>query len=350
MASIKVFSEEDGQKWEMLVKNSMHSDVHFLPGFMRVLGRHINATPHLFIYGSGKKYVLYPFFKRKTGFKEAGYVKDTYDTISLWYYGGYIFCGKITPVFFNGFLEAFSAYCKKQGIVSEFCRLNPYLDYGNPLHAIGLRPSGNIVGIDLSKNLDEILGSFSGSARREINNSFRDHIEIVCGNSNELVDTFFNIYTLSMERKKAKPFYFFPKDFFLGLRDYFKENFILITALKEGNILSSFLFLHENGIMYYMLSGRNNSKKIGLAVKRIVFEAVKLAKEKNARVLDLGGEYENGSLMAFKTHFSKKLFLRQDYRKIHDLTAYNRLCTLANLKMEELKYENSRFFPEYRLQ
>ncbi len=342
----EIISLKESKKWKALVEKTVQRDIHFLPEYASVFGEHIDAEPLLFFFGSGENFVLCPFFKRRIiAPKET---KAYWDITSAWYYGGCLSHGNVTKEFVREFFAAFSVYCRKENIVSEFCRLNPYLDQKAFKSEIRLEESGNVVGVELEGEIDNIFRQFSCSCKRDIRLSEKKGVEIIVDNSEESVKEFYKIYTESMERMNAKKFYFFSLDFLLRLKDAFGKDFLLITAKKDGKTLSSFVFLQKYGRMYYFLSGRDPEQEKLRPSQRIIFEAIKIGKQNNVELLDLGGESAKGTLLSFKAHFSKKTFPRFDYKKVHNIEAYEKLCNLNLGKGFRPKLEKADFFPEYR--
>jgi hypothetical protein len=223
-----------------------------------------------------------------------------YDLETAYGYGGFY-----TNSGDKEFLEkAFNSYklkCNEERIIAEFIRFHPFNDF--PVYSELLEfnlQDRDIVVVNLTTNL---LSNYSKKTRYIIRQATKN---IECGISYEL-DTFFNIYQLTMLKNKADEFYFFSKEFFLRLLD--NESVSLYAATLDGKIVSMALFIFGEDFAHYHLSANTEeSYKYGAnyALLQYVFEQ---AQKKEKKYVILGGgttSNDEDSLLKFKKKFSKE--------------------------------------------
>lgn len=146
-------------------------------------------------------------------------------------------------------------------------------------------PTTTII-VDLMRNEKEIFKSFSEAKRRGVRKAMKNGISV---SVSEDIDAFIKIrerqfYPLGILIKKEMHMLwqnFFPK----------KADLLLAKTSSEKFVAGILLLYHNHTAYYWFASSLPLGKKL-FAPTLLVWEAIKLAKQKNCRVLDFEGVYD----------------------------------------------------------
>lgn len=345
-------------KWNSVIDTFGFKDGFVSAEYASISKDYFGNEPILFVYAEGKNRIAYFFIKRTINdlpFIPKEMAGNHYFDIISPEYGGPIIeiseCADKEKLIKN-FFDEFEIFCKSNNIVTEFCRLNPF----NPIldaiiHLRGARKNRDTVYIDLSKEKTEIWQNFRKGARSSVNKATRSGVVIKQEKSEECIEKMYEIYTSTMQRRKALGEYFFKKKYFEMLVCRLKDKIDLYTAWYDDKIISSSLFLSYGNICHYFFSGTNEEYFNVCPANLILNEAIFTAKEKGFKIFHLGGGYQpNDSLFDFKTSFSKNTAAFYTYDKIYDKSVYEALCKAKKDYDKTNGKENLRpgYFPEYR--
>jgi lipid II:glycine glycyltransferase (peptidoglycan interpeptide bridge formation enzyme) len=338
----------DEKAWKKLVDKSAHRDIHSLPGYVGLLAVHLGGEPVLFYWGDDDNYIIWPYIKRKINSRSQNY----FDLVSSWYYGGPLINGELDIDIIKQYFKEFTNYCQSNNIITEFSRFHPDIDNHikfEPL--LQLNRIGVVVWLDLNQDLEHILyNSFEKRARTAVRRSERSGVEVIIDSSDEYLKAFHELYTRSMDAKKAREFYYFDLQFITDMRNTLSDNFTLICVKHEDNITGGSIFIHGYDKMYYYLSARDPDLDKAAANNRVLYEAIKFGQAKNLNIFDLGGGPEGSSLLRFKQSFSKNIKDLYGYNKVHDTSVYQQLCLEKGINKSDLNFDRASFFPEYRME
>lgn len=360
-------------RWNTLLEPISNKDIYFTPDYMKLfenkseVSQDFGGEPLLAFYGNDNEYILYPFFKRpindlifyKSMSLNYGLI---YDIISPWYFSGILFYTSniktANPVLINNILHDFfinfHEYCIKQNIISEFMRFHPFIN--NHILLSGefenVKKSQEVVYIDLSLDKDTIINNFKKSNRNCITKSRRSHVNVYQSRNITDIDSFFQLYTRTMECVNANNRYFFPKSFLYNIFDSLGESATLFIAEYETKPIAASLFLNNCGFVHYYLSGSDSDYGKLCPTNLLLHEAIMWAKDAGYKLFELGGGYKkDDSLYNFKSSFSKTTADFYTYRKIHNTEIYASLCAYRD---EYYKIKGftpnleSDYFPAYR--
>lgn len=170
--------------------------------------------------------------------------------------------------------------------------------------------------INLQDSLDSIIEGFSSTRRNEIRKSLKENVlRIEHGNTEDLYIRFYNLLKETMKRTKGTcP----PFDFFIRIRKEMGNtgNAIVFLSCFEDKDLSGILLLNAGkNVIYQWAALANEEKFIRLnPQKRLIYEAIKWAKQEGYHYFDLGGvslDQPKGSkkwgIWNFKQSFGGKL-------------------------------------------
>src|SRR5690606_24203316 len=91
-------------------------------------------------------------------------------------------------------------------------------------------------------------------------------------------ETFFDIYTETMNHVNASNFYFFTKSYFDNFRNLLKDNHKLLVAKYEGQIICAMLLMFKGQYAHYHLSGRRTAFSKLAANNLMLHEAIRVSK------------------------------------------------------------------------
>jgi lipid II:glycine glycyltransferase (peptidoglycan interpeptide bridge formation enzyme) len=159
----------------------------------------------------------------------------------------------------------------------------------------------------------------------------------------EFLDTFISIYYETMGRTGACDYYFFPKQYFLQLKENLGDAVRLYIAEAKGEVIAAAIFLLSNKIIQYHLSGALSAFLSLSGAKVIIDEVRRWGTDNGFFWFHLGGGVSSveDSLFRFKAGFSKLRFQFQVIKWIIDPMVYNEA-------IKRSKQLDSCFFPAYR--
>lgn len=175
--------------------------------------------------------------------------------------------------------------------------------------------------IDLAPDEDKIFKSFSEAKRRAVRRALKNEISIMIADD---IESFIKI--------RGRQFY--PMGFLIAREMkmlwknfYPKKADLLLARTKDGNEVAGILLLYHNSIAYYWFASALREGKKLFAPTLLVWEAVKRAKKKGAKILDFEGIYDERFPKAsqswrgftkFKEGFSSKkvVYMENFYLKI----------------------------------
>jgi hypothetical protein len=247
----------------------------------------------------------------------------------------------------SNFVEELSVFFKEQKIISVFSRLNPFIkNQETILNALGeVSKIGNLVNIDITKNLDRQRTLFSKITKRHINKANK-FLEIkICKEKNDL-KVFKNLYYENMDRVNAKDEYYFSEEYFHELVNStdFKTDVIFAIDKQSGEIISAAIMIKTNKIIQYHLSGTKTAY-LKLSPLRLLIDKMRInGTNEKFKYFNLGGGLGNreDDLFRFKSSFSKDFKSFEVWRYIVNKEVYN------NLVQENGVNINLDFFPLYR--
>lgn len=276
------------------------------------------------------------------------------DVTSIYGYPGPI-TKNITENFDNtNFRIQLNELFHENNIISAFSRLNPYIPNQEIcLNKMGeVLKMGNVVNIDLIKNLDTQKHSYRKRLKTHINKS-RRYCTVVKASTKEEVLDFMDIYYENMRRVNAKKQYFFNKEYFFGLKNSndFKTEILLAVNNETEQVIAGAMFIKKGDIVQYHLSGAKEDQLNLYPIKLLIDEMRIIATREGYRYFNLGGGVGNkeDSLFEFKSGFSKDFKQFKLWEYIVDEKIYHDLVKEKQEKECVILYKKcSEYFPCYR--
>lgn len=258
-----------------------------------------------------------------------------FDMSSPYGYSGY-FTNSQDPTFIKKAIEAQSLKAQGKNIIAEFIRFNPYQNhqiFSDFLDFYALEKQMVEVDMDCQKRWEGYQSRLKGKIRKSLSS-------LKIQQSNDL-ESFFKLYTQTMQRNQAQDFYFFSREYFQNLSKL--DGFVMFEAIYGKEICAMAIFLCDKDRSYYHLGANatitlaNNLNAMG-AIFETFFQ---YAETKGIVSCLLGGGRTarlDDSLLQYKKQYSPTLIDFYIGGKIYDQQAY---CELSR------ESENN-FFLKYR--
>ena len=350
---LRVFGLDDEVLWRDIVKSFARHDVYHLPEYTKAFRLHGDGEPQLIYYESGDTRAINVVMKRDiaeaapfTGRLPEG---AHYDFATPYGYGGFLVEGDCSKAAMDRLNAAYTEYSLDSSVVSEFVRFHPLLNNQNGLEPLyQIIPMGRTITLDLSSP-DVIMGNIRGVTRNRIRKAQSNHIVVENGWSPELLAQFYSIYTETMERTNAQPYYFFSPAFFECVHTTLKDNATMFYATIEGLIVAMELVLYCNGKIHTHLRASKREYHHLCPIPLTTYSVAIWGCENGYKEYHLGGGLGSAedSLLRAKANFNVNSPTRFfTGRRIFDRDSYDDLLRLRN----ELCQTDPRpgFFPEYR--
>ena len=271
-----------------------------------------------------------------------------YDIITPYGFGGPMVIESTAKTqLIQDYKEAFSLYCKKENIVSEFVRFHPIENNDFREHFDGkVEYVGPQIIRDLSHEMNE---NISKRILKQYRSNCRKGMQVEFDQTGERLDDFLDIYYSTMERNNAQDYYYFDQAFFHELHEKMKGNFVYTFILMDGIPISGGLILYEETYAYGFLGGtREGYYDLGPNVNMLI-EEIKWLKDHGLSYYLLGGGYKGNKdgIYQFKRKFANNS--EHDYyigKKIHDSDRYEELVKTRFKKTSDQL--DTSYFPAYR--
>ena len=232
-------------------------DVFYLPEYAHLFELHGDGRACCFVYWeSPDRFVLYPLHLRFIrDIPEFRHVDPEWtDIISPYGYGGYLASHR--DIDWARFFTVFRDWCRERRVVSELTRFHPLLgNFDSCRPFIPTHRSSEVVVIDLQGGPEKIWQGFSPSCRNKIRKAQKHGVTIQVDETLEHLDDFHRLYTETMDRVRAREYYYFSRSWLESLKELLAGRAVLFNAFREGRVIASSLFLHKGDFAHYFLSG-----------------------------------------------------------------------------------------------
>lgn len=354
-----MFSIIDGNNertWLEILAGFTEKDVYYLPAYNRICKDNGDGNPFAAYYENGSGKVFYPFIERDIlelpFLAGSNQWRGNKDITTPYGFGGPLIsckdpCGN---ELLKEFRNHFNRYCQERKIVSEFIRFHPLLEnHAGHTDILSCTLNRQTVAVDLQKGPDNIWENMSSTCRNRIRKARRNQVQVDFSDTESDIREFIRLYTLTMDKLKAKQYYYFSPEYFFGLKKHLKESFVLANARVGGKVIASGIIFCCGSFMNYHLGG-SDENQLNMAPNNLLFfETARFGAEKGFKYLHLGGGHSNNdSLHKFKLGFApdgrKEFWVGQ---QIHLPDVYQFLKD-AWKKYNKGNDADNRFFPIYR--
>ena len=335
-------------EWTGLLGDVEH-DVYHLPGYVELSAAleepRERPEARAIIAREGRRALLLPIVLR-----DIPGADGLRDAVSPYGYPGPLFLGGIDTAFGAAASAAIVARLREAGVVSLFVRTHPLLnrDLGGLASAGTIVEHGETVSIDLTASTEAIWSATQSGHRNEINRAIRAgahaHLDPEWAHEAAFVD----LYRATMHRLGASARYLFGLDYVRSLRAVLGPRLHLCVVELDGALAAAGLFTETCGIVQYHLSGSDPAFARQSPTKLMLHYIRGLMKERDNRVLHLGGGLQGAedSLFRFKAGFSNQRQPFRTWRVVVDPDRYAALARATHPGTDPA--DASGFFPIHR--
>jgi hypothetical protein len=348
-------TKEGIEKYKYLLSESDIGDPYFLIDYINVFDKgYKNLRCFLYKNNETEAIIFMPGYLNPIVIdnEETG----NFDFITTYGYSGPCFVNEVLESDILDFWKSVDYWYKKNKVVCEFIRFNLS---NNHLHYSGncLPTMLNIKGKILEEE-EAQWNSFNRKVRKNVNKAKRDnlysHISYEKITDNEIV-VFFEIYTATMVRAKAKNVFFYSIDEFKKFIKNNPQNCAICTVFFNEIPISSELILISKDSIYSFLGGTNESFFEKRPNDFLKVEIINWARKNNLKFYILGGGYgfEDGIFNYKKAFFPNDVVNYYTGRKIVNKDIYIELLDKTNkfrvsIGLSNIELEDESFFPQYR--
>ncbi len=342
---IKVYTLEQSEQWDAIVRTFNTYDVYWLSGYVRAFQIHGDGDPLLFFFDDGDTRGINVVMKRDLAknehFRETIEEGQYFDFSTPYGYGGWIIEGEDTEKLF----EAYTSWLERNEIISEFVRFHPMIkNHEECKDFYEVVQLGEVVHMDLSSP-EVIWNNIISKNHNMIRKAEKNDIRVYNGRFPEIYKRFRDIYNGTMDKDNAESYYYFDEEFYDSVLDDLPQNAQVFFAEKDRVVIAASIMLTANGRMNYHLSGSLKEYNSLAPTNLLLYNAALWGCANGYRTLYLGGGVGSGedSLFRFKRTFYKGELNHFYIGK----RIYNRAKYDALLKMRTA-IENQGYFPKYR--
>ena len=342
-----VYTIEQSQQWDNVVRNFENHDVYYLSGYVKAFQLHGDGEPLLFYYDDEMIKGINVVMKRDIA--EESYFSDKidrgtfYDFITPYGYGGWLIEGDGAK---DSLFLTYEKWCRDHNIVSEFVRYHPVLNNAGVTDSFyDLVMLGNTISMDLSSP-EIIWANLTSKNRNMVRKAQKSGVKIYHGQFPAIYKTFEEIYNLTMLSDNASPYYYFEDVFYDSIRNDLPEESQIFWADLDGKIIAAAIMISANGYMNYHLSGSLRDYQHLAPSNLLLYKAALWGCFNGYRSFHLGGGVgsKEDSLYKFKSALNRNEAKRFGIgKKIYLEDIYNNLVSMKKLNIE------SNFFPKYRV-
>ena len=344
---LKVYTLEQNEEWDKIVRSFIDYDVYYLSGYVKAFQLHGDGEPMLFFYQGNNSRGINVVMKRDIA-KDKHFigkipVETYFDFATPYGYGGWLVEGQ-------GELEQlhkeYEEWCKQHSIVCEFVRFHPVLkNHIFSSESYEVIPLGETVAMDIS-DVDTIWNNIISKNRNMIRKAQKNGIKIYNGRYPEIYNVFREIYNGTMDKDNADDYYYFENPFYISIMNDLPQNSQVFYAELESKVIAAAIMLMANGRLNYHLSGSIKEYATLAPTNLLLYEAALWGCENGYKTFHLGGGVGSGedSLFKFKRAFYKGE-LNRFYigKKMFNKDRYNELVNMRDDLKETI------FFPRYRV-
>ncbi|WP_051237773.1 GNAT family N-acetyltransferase [Lacticigenium naphthae] len=320
-------------------------NLYFNEKYGKLYKTHEKATTDTFCFKNKYGEITNMFLKKEIPYKIDKQIY--YDIFTPYGFGGPVIMSTTDKdKLVRDYLEAFSSYCIKKNIVSEFVRYHPIEN-----DDIRSKFNGKVerIGKQIIRNLHEPSEkNISKRMLKYYKKNIKEGMEVIFDDTGDYLDDFLEIYYSTMDRNNADEYYYFKRSFFENIHKELKDHFFYTHIFMDGTMIASGLILYDKVYAYAFLGGTREGFYECNSNVNVEIETIKRLKEKNISYYLLGGGHKGeDGIYQFKKKFAKN----SDYdyyvgKKIHHNDVYKKMVK-RRFKMNVDQVDTS-FFPVYR--
>jgi hypothetical protein len=264
---------------------------------------------------------------------------DPTDVITPYGYGGPVAVGAAPPV--AQFAQAYEEWCARRGVVSSFVLYHPL--FANQKLALPAFHRQSLTGtISWDLEAEDLLAGMHRHHRRMVRRALEAELEVTIKERPADLDAFRAIYTETMLRAGAAPFYLFGAEYWAVLAS--EVPLVSVDVRRGSEHLAAVLGLTGPPWLHYHLGASSQAGRTLGASHLALYTLAGWGRAQGYGRLHLGGGVggRRDSLFLYKERFAPGGELPAAIGKaVHDAARYRELTA-----QDEITYNG--FFPAYR--
>jgi len=360
--SLKLLPPTSGE-WCAYLGRTQHDFFHKAE-FHQVAEDFGTGQAWLAIYGSGNKFMAWPYLLQDIKGFESATRRDFHDITSVYGYAGPVVCGcEGDEAFLVSAWNAMQETWRSQNVVSVFTRFHPVL--GNHRWLPSLRNNtagvefanetsadGKTIAIDLLRSQDETWIGYKRQLRQTLRRLLSFDMVTIFDPEWRYLDDFVRIYYSTMKRTNAACSDLFPGQYFRQLKSALGSHGSLVVVRYTDQTVAVALLIEYAGLVNVHLLATDD-RFVQLSPSKLLIHGVQAwARGRGNRVLHLGGgrgSRTDDSLFRFKALFSDVFYPFYTGRWILDEETYDILRVDRKKQVERLGFTKSEsYFPAHR--
>ena len=181
-----------------------------------------------------------------------------------------------------------------------FVKFEPFLDFDEQvLKKVGFKKDSwpllppKTLWINLEKSERELLTEMNKKTRYDLRRSVDSNLEIKIISGSKLKEKpFKDFYNFFKKARKEKSLWLPSFGYLKDLFGIFSDKGFLLLAYSDQEIVASVVLLHSRDMAFYYFSASNKKGKLLFAPTALVWQAIKLAKQKKKKIFDFEGIYD----------------------------------------------------------
>src|SRR5258706_1013671 len=318
----------------------------------------------LAVYGSGDKFVAWPYLLQDIEGFETASGRNFHDVTSVYGYAGPVACGcEHDEAFLVSAWNAILETWRSQNVVSAFTRFHPVL--GNHRWLPSLRKNtggfelandtsadGKTVAMDLLRSHDETWFGYKRQLRQALRRLLSFDMMTIFDPDWRYLNDFVRIYYSTMKRNNAPCSHLFPGQYFRQLKSALGSHGSLVVVRHTDQTVAAALLIEYAGVVNVHLLATDD-RFVQLSPSKLLIHGVQAwGRGRGDRILHLGGGRESrtdDSLFRFKALFSDIFYPFYTGRWILDRETYDILSVDRKKQVERLGFtKNESYFSAYR--
>lgn len=329
--------------WDELVAKSVCKDFYYLGGYTQFDAKRLAAEASLLVVEDQGDFVGFPILLRPISPGRSNAV----DATCVYGYAGPIFSrSDFDSGLLTRFKSALTHELRSREVVALFARLHPLFDQSPVCDGLGeVRTIGETAAIDLCISEQDQKMQLRSGIRYNLRQAKRHELDVVEDPDWRHLKAFLEIYQETMVRVGAANEYWFPPEYYTGLRAALGDKIKLILCFFGATPVAGAIFVESFGIVQWHLGGTRTHGLRMSPMSLLLWKAVELFRGRN-QILHLGGgvRARPDSVFMFKSGFSKRRYPFRVWRWIIDEAAYRRACIERLIDLTE----SDDYFPRYR--
>lgn len=328
---IELIKWDDTDRWNSIVELFENADTYFRCQYAVSFMENEEGVPYLLYYKHGEVQLCYPIIEKDIAlfgaFKNKLPKAKLYDWNTPYGYGGPISNVNMLSIeeqkiFRNELFDL----AVQRNVVSQFIRFHPLLQNQNVCSAaIENEYIKDTIYINLDTQ-DDLMIQMDSKNRNLIRKAIKNDV-IIEHDNGQRIEEFIKIYEETMDRDKAKDFYYFPKSYYEYMQSEMSDETEYFYAYKDGKMIAASIFFYNEKYMHYHLSGSLTDSRTYAPTNLLLYSAANWGRNKGIKALHLGGGVgiEDG-LFHFKKQFNKNgrigfyigrnIFMPDKYQKL----------------------------------